>query len=613
MTEEKQEEMQLVGVALEEAIRAINPDSKLLQAMREAAALTPKERVQRAVDQYNAQRGHLDETTGGYDCKKCLNRGDRAVLEERDGAYYDVYPPCECMKIRRSIWRIMESGLAKTMKEQTLKTFDAKADWQKHMLDSAQRYISDGAKVGAWFFVGGQVGCVDADTEYFNGTAWKRIAEYDGGMVLTYDAENRNAQLQQPTRYIVQPAGKMYEIKTVRGSISQVLSSDHSFAYITTKGHMQKKRFDEVMKMHNETTQGFYGRIATTFNYSGDGIELTDNEIRLMCAVIADGSFRPTLKMCIVNVKKERKKERMRLLLQGTKYKEYHKSNGFSDFRFYAPRREKVFTEYWYGCSNRQMQVIVDEVFNWDGSKNGARRQYYTVEKQNADFIQFALAACGIRSTISVDCHRQKPCFKVIACSNKPEVMMASTGGKNKAEITEYIPKDGKQYCFTVETGYLVLRRNGRIFITGNCGKTHLCTGIARELLYSGMELRYMVWGEESKKLKALAGDVEYAEELRKWQQCDVLYIDDLFKPVKDDSGRLKPPTDADVRLSFDLLNYRYINRMATIISSERFSSEIVEIDEAVGSRIYERAKDYCEDLKRDAARNHRLLDNTLI
>ena len=303
MTEEKQEEMQSVGAALEEAIRAINPDSKLLQAMREAAALTPKERVQRAVDQYNAQRGHLDETTGGYDCKKCLNRGDRAVLEERDGAYYDVYPPCECMKIRRSIWRIMESGLAKTMKEQTLKTFDAKADWQKHMLDSAQRYIKEGAKSGAWFFIGGQVGS----------------------------------------------------------------------------------------------------------------------------------------------------------------------------------------------------------------------------------------------------------------------------------------------------------------------GKTHLCTGIARELLYSGMELRYMVWGEESKKLKALAGDVEYAEELRKWQQCDVLYIDDLFKPVKDDSGRLKPPTDADVRLSFDLLNYRYINRMATIISSERFSSEIVEIDEAVGSRIYERAKDYCEDLKRDAARNHRLLDNTLI
>ena len=29
---------------------------------------------------------------------------------------------------------------------------------------------------------------------------------------------------------------------------------------------------------------------------------------------------------------------------------------------------------------------------------------------------------------------------------------------------------DGFKYCFTTDTGYFVCRRNGRIFITGNCG-----------------------------------------------------------------------------------------------------------------------------------------------
>ena len=52
-----------------------------------------------------------------------------------------------------------------------------------------------------------------------------------------------------------------------------------------------------------------------------------------------------------------------------------------------------------------------------------------------------------------------------------------------------------------------------------------------------------------------------------------------------------------------ELKTLRYLI-VSTIISGERFSSEIVEIDEAVGGRIYERAKDFC---KRDAARKHRI------
>ena len=44
---------------------------------------------------------------------------------------------------------------------------------------------------------------------------------------------------------------------------------------------------------------------------------------------------------------------------------------------------------------------------------------------------------------------------------------------KDKTPIlTKYNTVDGFKYCFTVSTGMLVLRRNDRIFITGNCGKT---------------------------------------------------------------------------------------------------------------------------------------------
>jgi DNA replication protein DnaC len=50
--------------------------------------------------------------------------------------------------------------------------------------------------------------------------------------------------------------------------------------------------------------------------------------------------------------------------------------------------------------------------------------------------------------------------------------------------------------------------------------------------------------------------------------------------------------TPADVNLAFEILNYRYVNRrLVTILSSEKTIEEILDIDEAVGSRIFERCK----------------------
>ena len=291
------EGMRSVGDILQGMLAGIDPQSKLYESLQKAQQLTPEQRTRRMVDSYNAQSGKLDEITNGYSCSKCKNRGDIAVLEERNGAFYEAHTQCECMKIRRSIWRIMESGLAKSMKEQTFKTFTVKAQWQQTMIDTAKAYVAEGVSAGAWFYAGGQIGA----------------------------------------------------------------------------------------------------------------------------------------------------------------------------------------------------------------------------------------------------------------------------------------------------------------------GKTHICTGIARELLYGGKELRYVIWEEMSKKLKALMTEPEYADEMKKIQTVEVLYIDDLFKPTTDESGAQRPPSGADIKLAFELLNYRYVNRLPTILSSERYQNELLELDEAVGSRIYERSKGYCLNIGRDTSKNHRL------
>ena len=151
--------------------------------------------------------------------------------------------------------------------------------------------------------------------------------------------------------------------------------------------------------------------------------------------------------------------------------------------------------------------------------------------------------------------------------------------------------------------------KEGRWLMMGGqvgCGKTHVCTAVAGKLLYE-MPVSYAVWPQAAQKIKALSTSAdEYAEEAGKLQRIDVLYIDDLFKPVPDDYGGKKPPNGADIRLAFEILNYRYINRMPTILSSEWHLSELADIDEAVASRIAERCGPYSIDIGRSKARNHR-------
>ena len=119
-------------------------------------------------------------------------------------------------------------------------------------------------------------------------------------------------------------------------------------------------------------------------------------------------------------------------------------------------------------------------------------------------------------------------------------------------------------------------------------GKTHICTAICSALMRKGMEVRYMLWRDIGTKIKAAVTDTETYERLiTPLKDARVLYIDDLFK-----SGKGTEPTTADVNLAFEILNYRYNSAdRYTIISTEMSVDELLETDEAVGGRIYERTK----------------------
>ena len=138
-------------------------------------------------------------------------------------------------------------------------------------------------------------------------------------------------------------------------------------------------------------------------------------------------------------------------------------------------------------------------------------------------------------------------------------------------------------------------------------GKTHLCTAICRQRLWAGQEVRYMSWRETVTMLKAMSLDSEKRTELMdRYRNAQILYIDDFYKCGKTDDGK-STPTQSDINLAFELINHRYINNLVTILSTERTPHELVAIDEAIGSRIIERASTHMYHINKDLKKNYRM------
>lgn len=154
---------------------------------------------------------------------------------------------------------------------------------------------------------------------------------------------------------------------------------------------------------------------------------------------------------------------------------------------------------------------------------------------------------------------------------------------------------------------------DGWLFIGGQsgCGKTHLCTATCRDYLLAGKEVRYMMWRDDVVPLKAAVNDdEEYRKLIDPYKRAEILYIDDLFKTgeerdYKAGINRKMRPTVGDINVAFEIINHRYVNKMTTIITSELSVDDIIDIDEAVGGRICERAKKSIS-IPKDRSKNYR-------
>lgn len=237
-----------------------------------------------------------------------------------------------------------------------------------------------------------------------------------------------------------------------------------------------------------------------------------------------------------------------------------------------------------YNCEKCRNKAIVAWVAkNADGSTRCAYSPCVCEETRRS---LIRLKASGLQNIIK-DCTFDK--FKVTEAWQKA------------------IKEAAQEYAKNPKGWFALLGQSG-------AGKTHLCTAICREFLLSGKRVTYMLWRDDIVKIKEAAQGTAFDDEamelhklLDKFKTADILYIDDLFKTGKDPkTGVMQKPSAADVNYAFEIINYRYNNpQMLTIISSELSEDELLDIDEAVGGRIYERSKAFTIGKSRD--RNYRM------
>ena len=186
------------------------------------------------------------------------------------------------------------------------------------------------------------------------------------------------------------------------------------------------------------------------------------------------------------------------------------------------------------------------------------------------------------------ECVPSKRLMQIMKSSEITEEMRNKTfdnfevaGRSNQIVIAKEVAKN---YCIKFEQ--IKKERNNSFVVLGQVGsgKTHLLFAVSNALLSSGIRVVYFPYVEGINNLKSNFDEIE--EKINRLKKIDVLFIDDFFK------GREKP-TAWQVETMFSIINYRYLNHLPILLTSEKDFDMLLEIDEAIGSRLYEMSKGF--------------------
>lgn len=308
----------------------------------------------------------------------------------------------------------------------------------------------------------GLAGCVDADTEYLTETGWVKISNYHEDKVAQVDQDLR-VSFVKPEEYIKVPTTKLYHFKGT--DVDQVLSDNHNIVGIDTMGILFKRKVEDSLKSQITipTFKGF-----TDYKPLG----LTIDQIRLAARVLFKGYTKEGYKHRYLLDDNEL------LLRLGIEHTVKHM--GRPVYEFDAEFIPLGFEE-WMFCTPAEANIILEEFLDL-GS--------LVVDLSDADALQLIFASTGYHTSVFREVHPFVLDEFHKTYGDQDIVRYRLVPSKTNPTLPIPIEVKGEyQYCFTVPTGMLLLRRNGKIFVTGNSSKTyiptaHACLELLRNRVY---------------------------------------------------------------------------------------------------------------------------------
>ncbi|MCD3202847.1 ATP-binding protein [Clostridium botulinum C/D] len=167
----------------------------------------------------------------------------------------------------------------------------------------------------------------------------------------------------------------------------------------------------------------------------------------------------------------------------------------------------------------------------------------------------------------------------------------------NDFTVTNEIQKEVKGKAIKYIKEFSRIRNNKEngfaLFGQPGAGKTHILLAIGAALISQGIEVMYMPYVEVMRELKATSMDNEYYLKFSSnYMKAKVLIIDDLFKDKLRNGQLVGDIKEADIKHLYPILNYRCLNSLPTLVSSECTPELLQILDKAQAGRILERCGD---------------------
>ena len=317
--------------------------------------------------------------------------------------------------------------------------------------------------------------CYSEDTEILTNSGWKLFSDLNEFDNVAQFNDNNTVEFVKPLNIT-----KHY----TKDSLINFSDGNNRMDILVTKNHkmvLQRKGEIKLLDAQNVNHNSYDYYLRSGKIIGGHKRHVTPFE-KFLIAYQADGSrpspahtgSRSGYLQAYFNLVKDRKKDRLKAILDESKL-EYsvvnlkNRPEGYQ--RFYVNVKPDLLTKKfdWINLSDVSENwciEFIEELCQWDGSTYGDRLKYDTTEKFNADVVQSLATLAGYGCTISVLHDKRKESYKdVYSLTILKKKNTISGQCVNKTEV----PYEGYVYCVEVPSNKIIVRRNNKVLVCGNC------------------------------------------------------------------------------------------------------------------------------------------------